>query len=189
MHPSQVGRARRLVADHLADFGLNGATGEVTVLLVSELVTNAMQHGGEPVRLVADVSRGGIRVEVYDGNHDAFPAVREVRPDGPGGRGLLLVGAFADRWGSRNAAEGKCVWFEIDLKGAPVNRPDAGDLPGPVEASDADLAEQQAPVDAGDPSDDEVAAPPGAAGGDAEANEADLAEQAIEVPLDEDEQR
>jgi anti-sigma regulatory factor (Ser/Thr protein kinase) len=185
MHPSQVGRARRLVADHLAGSRLNGEASEITVLLVSELVTNAMQHGGEPIRLVAEVRRAGVRVEVYDGNHDAFPAVREVRPDGPGGNGLRLVEAFADRWGSLSAVEGKCVWFEIDLKGAPMSRPDAGDLPGPVEASDADLAEQQAPVDV----DDTPAAPPRVAGADTEADEADLAEQAIEVPLDEDEQR
>ena len=114
VHPSHVGLARRLVTAQLSDWHINGEVGEVTVLLVSELVTNAMRHGGAPIRLVADVTSSGLRVEVYDGNSDAFPAVRDIRPDAPGGRGLRLVDALADRWGTTEAGSGKCVWFEID---------------------------------------------------------------------------
>ena len=115
VHPSHVGLARRLMSARLADWQINGETGEVTVLLVSELVTNAMRHGGEPIRLVAHTTQSGLRVEVYDGNSDAFPAIRDIRPDAPGGRGLRLVDALADRWGTTEVAgDGKCVWFEID---------------------------------------------------------------------------
>ena len=115
VHPSHVGLARRLVSARLDDWQLNDEAGEYAVLLVSELVTNAMRHGGEPIRLVADITPSGIRVEVYDGNSDAFPAIRDIRPDAPGGRGLRLVDALADRWGTTEVAgSGKCVWFEID---------------------------------------------------------------------------
>ncbi len=116
VHPSHVGLARRLVSAHLVDWKINGETGEVTVLLVSELVTNAMRHGGAPIRLIADITPSGVRVEVYDGNSDAFPAVRDIAPDAPGGRGLRLVDALADRWGTLESGDGKCVWFEIDGK-------------------------------------------------------------------------
>ena len=113
-HPSHVGLARRLVSARLVDWEINGEAGEFAVLLVSELVTNAMRHGGEPIRLVANITASGLRVEVYDGNIDAFPAVRDIRPDAPGGRGLRLVDALADRWGTIESGDGKCVWFEID---------------------------------------------------------------------------
>lgn len=114
VHPSHAGRARRLITAQLAAWQINGETGDVTVLLVSELVTNAMRHGGDPIRLIADTTASGLRVEVYDGNGDVFPAIRDVRLDAPGGRGLRLVDALADRWGAVAAAAGKCVWFEID---------------------------------------------------------------------------
>jgi anti-sigma regulatory factor (Ser/Thr protein kinase) len=114
VHPSHVGLARRLVSARLSDWQINGEAGEYAVLLVSELVTNAMRHGGEPIRLVADLTSSGLRVEVYDGNCDAFPAIRDIRPDAPGGRGLRLVDALADRWGTVEVGDGKCVWFEID---------------------------------------------------------------------------
>jgi anti-sigma regulatory factor (Ser/Thr protein kinase) len=107
--------ARRLVSARLVDWQINGEAGEFAVLLVSELVTNAMRHGGEPIRLVADLTASGLRVEVYDGNSDAVPAIRDIRPDAPGGRGLRLVDALADRWGTTEVAgDGKFVWFEID---------------------------------------------------------------------------
>lgn len=114
VHPSHVGLARRLVSARLSDWQINGDAGEFAILLVSELVTNAMRHGGEPIRLVANITASGLRVEVYDGNVDAFPAIRDMRPDAPGGRGLRLVDALADRWGTNEAGDGKCVWFEID---------------------------------------------------------------------------
>ena len=114
VHPSQAGRARRLITAQLAAWRINGEASAMTVLLVSELVTNAMRHGRDPIRMLAGTTPSGLRVEVYDGNGDVFPAIRDLRPDAPGGRGLRLVDALADRWGAVAAADGKCVWFEID---------------------------------------------------------------------------
>jgi anti-sigma regulatory factor (Ser/Thr protein kinase) len=190
VHPSHVGRARRLISAQLADWRVNGETGEWTVLLVSELVTNAMQHGGAPIRLVADTTSSGVRVEVYDGNSEAFPAIRDTRPDAPGGNGLRLVDALADRWGSLTVVDGKCVWFEIDVRGATMSQPDPGDAATtPVEASEADVAEQLTPVAYDDTATSAPSAAPPLRTADVEADEADLAEQSIAVPLDEDEQR
>ena len=55
-----------------------------------------------------------------------------------------------------------------------------------VEATEADIADQQTPVDPSADGDDTAASPPAS---DVEAAEGDLAEQAIAVPWDEDEQR
>ena len=88
---------------------------ELTVLLTSELVTNAVVHGRDPVLLLLVVDDDRLRVEVTDGE----PRM----PDGPGkpaeraesGRGLLILDRLADRWGShpRPTPPGKVVWFEV----------------------------------------------------------------------------
>jgi anti-sigma regulatory factor (Ser/Thr protein kinase) len=91
-------------------------------LLVTELVTNAVRHGGaedgRPL-LVDFRSRGGrIRVEVLDlGTDFDLPARRgEVSPSG--GWGLFLVDKIADRWGVSRAPAGTCVWFELPVAAA-----------------------------------------------------------------------
>jgi anti-sigma regulatory factor (Ser/Thr protein kinase) len=101
------GRARALLREH-AD-GLDRDRLDTAVLLISELVTNAVIHGTGEIRLMIDLGRGGARFAVSDEGHGR-PAVRpEPGPDG--GWGLRLVGQLARRWGVR---EGETqVWFEL----------------------------------------------------------------------------
>jgi anti-sigma regulatory factor (Ser/Thr protein kinase) len=89
-------------------------------LLVSELVTNSVLHGGAGPqdRLRLSIRRPGdrVRVEVHDngrawGRHIRSTSLESVAP--PGGWGLMLVGALADRWGIEGG-EGTCVWFELE---------------------------------------------------------------------------
>jgi serine/threonine-protein kinase RsbW len=91
---------------------------DTAVLLVSELVTNAVLHGGPhaptaTIGLAVDVLRDRIRVEVDDAGSNR-PVLGDGRPDRPGGRGLMLVQAMASRWGCDPAGVGKTVWFEVD---------------------------------------------------------------------------
>jgi anti-sigma regulatory factor (Ser/Thr protein kinase) len=111
--PAEVRRARRLVSDHLETWGLRDLD-QVTILLVSELVTNALLHGHPPLRLVARDILTGVRIEVHDNNPEGAP---QKRPDGglQSGRGLQLVDSLATRWGWMESGSGKCVWFEVDL--------------------------------------------------------------------------
>ena len=113
--PAEVGRARSLASDFLRDLGSTAP--EVAVLLVSELVTNAIRYGRPPIQLHAARKGQGIRVEVTDGERRA-PA-RAAGRDGEdvpeGGRGLLLVEGLADRWGWSPVGRGKLVWFELDV--------------------------------------------------------------------------
>jgi anti-sigma regulatory factor (Ser/Thr protein kinase) len=103
------GRARALLRQH-AD-GLDRDRLDTAVLLISELVTNAVLHGGGEIRLLIDVRVDGsdARFAVCD-EGDGTPVVRpEPGPDG--GWGLRLVGQLARRWGVR---EGRTqVWFEL----------------------------------------------------------------------------
>lgn len=116
--PGAVRTARTRVRKRLAAWGLE-EIGDVTVLLVSELVTNSLRHATGPigVRLERPVDAAGpLRVEVSDPLPDP-PVERTAEPDDEGGRGLQLVACSARRWGTRQGRTGKTVWFELALPG------------------------------------------------------------------------
>ncbi len=111
--PEQVAEARRLVAGYLRERGEDD--GEVAVLLVSELVTNAILYGRAPLELRAHTEGSALRVEVRDQEPASPPVLRgDVNLTEIGGRGLQLVDTLADRWGWSAEATGKVVWFELD---------------------------------------------------------------------------
>ncbi|GAA3501244.1 ATP-binding protein [Streptomyces prasinosporus] len=112
--PGTVRAARSAVRDRLRDWGLD-SVGDLTALLVSELVTNALRYATGPVgvRLVRPSDLDGVLlVEVSDRLPD-FPHERVARPDDEGGRGLQLLDSASRRWGARPGDEGKTVWFEL----------------------------------------------------------------------------
>jgi anti-sigma regulatory factor (Ser/Thr protein kinase) len=101
------GQARALLREHAN--GLDRERLDTAVLLISELVTNAVLHGTGEIRLTIDIHGDDARFSVCD-EGSGTPVVRpEPGPDG--GWGLRLVGALASRWGVR---EGRTqVWFEL----------------------------------------------------------------------------
>lgn len=82
------------------------------LLLVSEVVTNAVEHGCAPVRLSVDCDRAGITVAVDDANPD-LPRTRRLDRRRHSGRGLVLVQSIAADWGVRRTRNGKQVWFRL----------------------------------------------------------------------------
>ncbi|EPH43073.1 hypothetical protein STRAU_3872 [Streptomyces aurantiacus JA 4570] len=119
--PGAVRTARAVVRRQLGEWGLT-ALGDVTVLLVSELVTNSLRYASGPivVRLVRQAGPLGILlVEVSDPVPDP-PRERTAAPDDEGGRGIQLVARSSRRWGTRpgrTGTTGKTVWFELALPG------------------------------------------------------------------------
>ena len=110
-HLSEVARARRLA---VAWAERTGCDADDAALLVTEVATNALRHGGPGVDLwVRPGGAGGMRVELIDGRADALPRARQPDADEEGGRGLLIVGALARDWGTDRLSAGKCVWFEL----------------------------------------------------------------------------
>jgi anti-sigma regulatory factor (Ser/Thr protein kinase) len=89
-------------------------------LLSTELVTNSVLHADlgplDAITLVLDVRDGLIRIEVRDAGSGFRPHVAASGPTAQPGRGLLLVGALADRWGFTRSGPTR-VWFELDLDG------------------------------------------------------------------------
>jgi anti-sigma regulatory factor (Ser/Thr protein kinase) len=137
--PAEVRRARDWTREQLAHGGGPdgpGVPADTVVLLVSELVTNAVVHTGRPalLRLLLPASAGpgavashlashpaapsaaALRVEVLDDSGLA-PLRRTTRRHDTSGRGLELVELLADRWGWQREEQGKRIWCELDLPG------------------------------------------------------------------------
>ncbi|WP_051468833.1 ATP-binding protein [Actinomadura oligospora] len=128
--PRTVARARTLTTGRLRDWARLGriaadpAAIDDVVLIVDELITNAVVHG-----------RGAVRLRLtLDGAPTAPVLLGEISDDDPArpalpraasaprgldwsedGRGLLLVTALATDYGTRPRPPGKTVWFTCDL--------------------------------------------------------------------------
>lgn len=107
--PAVVATARQCATKQLTRWGLDEVA-FVTELVVSELVTNAIRYGGDPIqlRLIRDRT---LICEVSDASSTS-PHLRRARTFDEGGRGLLLVAQLTDRWGSRTTDAGKTIWAE-----------------------------------------------------------------------------
>lgn len=110
--PTGVARIRTEAAARLAAWGL-AESAPATELILSELITNAIRHGALPARVRLMRARSLI-CEVADGSTTA-PHLRRAASTDEGGRGLYLVSRFAERWGTRYLSRGKIVWTEQPL--------------------------------------------------------------------------
>jgi anti-sigma regulatory factor (Ser/Thr protein kinase) len=108
--PESVAVARHL-ASSLRDT-LTPPTLERLTIIVSELVTNAIRHAGTDLE-VSIRTDGVMRVEVRD-RSTAPPRRLRLDVNRTGGRGLLIVEAYSDRWGFERIPSGKIVWAEVD---------------------------------------------------------------------------
>ncbi|MFI9848343.1 SpoIIE family protein phosphatase [Nonomuraea sp. NPDC051941] len=111
-NPIAAGEAREHVRDQLARWHLDDLV-MTTELVASELVGNVIRHAKGPLRLRLLRSRTLI-CEVADGSQTT-PRIRRASETDEGGRGLQLVAALSQRWGTRFTADGKCIWAEQAL--------------------------------------------------------------------------
>lgn len=103
--------ARDVVAKWLDDRGCTELRRQDVLVVLSELVTNAVRHAGSASMLAVSCSDGRLRVEVSD-TSAAGPIMRDS--DGAaGGFGLRLVTEFSDAWGWTPTEAGKMVWAEM----------------------------------------------------------------------------
>ncbi|MCE3032091.1 MULTISPECIES: SpoIIE family protein phosphatase [Streptomyces] len=119
--PSAVAGLRRAVTERLEEWGL-GEQAFGMELVLSELVTNAIRYGSEPIRLRLIRDRALI-CEVADGSNTS-PHLRYAATTDEGGRGLFLVQQMTERWGTRYSPQGKVIWAEMALRGAPPVMPE-----------------------------------------------------------------
>lgn len=106
-------QARHLADSYMERLGVDPRVRRTVQLMVSELVTNAVQHGGPPIRLAIRAYTGHLVVEVKDCGpplpHDL------VSHDVARGRGLFIVEQLSRRWGERSHHQGKTVWCDVSL--------------------------------------------------------------------------
>jgi anti-sigma regulatory factor (Ser/Thr protein kinase) len=108
--------ARAFLRSTLETWQLDGF-GDITELLVTELVANVVTHVGAPMTIRAQRSPSTVRVEIDDPSTDV-PVVRHPGTAEEHGRGVLLVDLLANSWGFETRADGKTVWFELDVSTA-----------------------------------------------------------------------
>jgi anti-sigma regulatory factor (Ser/Thr protein kinase) len=114
--PEHVRTARKFTGRVLGD---RHPCVELAVQLVSELVTNSVQHSGSAgpegtVGVTVSGTLTGVTVEVADAGGVKVPHVRPGEGlDAEGGRGLQLVAALAGGWGFQENVAGRVTWFTI----------------------------------------------------------------------------
>jgi anti-sigma regulatory factor (Ser/Thr protein kinase) len=127
------GVARTIVAECLDERVVPSAL-ENARLLVSELVSNSLQHGGgqvgDGVVVSVELVPDWIRVGVQDGGSDAVIAARPASIDTGNGFGLNLVHLLSERWGVERLAKGGTqVWAQLPRAPlAGVRAPGSGQL-------------------------------------------------------------
>jgi anti-sigma regulatory factor (Ser/Thr protein kinase) len=107
--------ARAFVSEVL---GPGHPSGDVAVLLVSEVFGNSVRHSGsgapgETVTVAVRAGDGVVRVEVTDRAGQGTPELRPAGRGAEGGRGLQLVAALAARWGWLRRGGRLVTWFEL----------------------------------------------------------------------------
>ncbi|MGW7486351.1 SpoIIE family protein phosphatase [Streptomyces sp. NPDC054786] len=106
--PAAVGPVRNACVRQLTDWGLQHiAYG--TELILSELITNAIRYGVEPIHVRLLHTRSTLISEVSDGSSTS-PHIRQAKATDEDGRGLFLVAQFAEHWGTRYSPRGKTIW-------------------------------------------------------------------------------
>ncbi|TXS49261.1 GAF domain-containing protein [Streptomyces sp. uw30] len=110
--PAAVAELRSAVTRTLEAWGLDELS-FATELMLSELVTNAIRYGGDPIRVRMLRDRSLI-CEVFDASSTS-PHLRYAAMTDEGGRGLFLVAQLAERWGTRYLPAGKVIWAEQPL--------------------------------------------------------------------------
>ncbi|GGZ84473.1 hypothetical protein GCM10010389_23430 [Streptomyces echinoruber] len=114
--PEAVRHARRFTRRTLRQWGVREET-DVILLVVSELVTNALVHTDGPVRLYLTLLGNRLRVAVADTSPRTPVKPTRIGWEATGGRGILLVEAMSAAWGTVPAGGGKQVWSDILLGG------------------------------------------------------------------------
>jgi anti-sigma regulatory factor (Ser/Thr protein kinase) len=110
--PAAVSKVRSSVSRQLTHWDLDDLA-FTTELILSELVTNAIRYGGDPIRVRVLLDRTLI-CEVYDSSNTS-PHLRYAAMTDEGGRGLFLVAQLSERWGTRYTPAGKVIWAEQPL--------------------------------------------------------------------------
>lgn len=119
------GAARRFLRDRLHEWGIGEDRLDTAELCLSELATNVIMHARTSSELTVHLEDDVLTVVVRDlggssrsGDPGVVSSAEDLEdPMQISGRGLMLVEALADRWGSEVDASGTTAWFALELDG------------------------------------------------------------------------
>lgn len=106
------GKARRQVEPLLATWGLPAEDRDIALLVINELLSNAVEHAGTPMELTLSLTDAALLVHVRD-ESTSVPELQPFDDHSSRGRGLQVVQALAERWSWTVDGTGKTVWAEI----------------------------------------------------------------------------
>ncbi|MDQ0718208.1 GAF domain-containing protein/anti-sigma regulatory factor (Ser/Thr protein kinase) [Streptomyces luteogriseus] len=112
--PQAVGHARRFARRTLRSWGVI-VDYDAALLVVSELVTNALVHTDGKVRMDLTLVNNRLRIAIADASPRSPVRPTSIGWEATGGRGILLVEALAAAWGTLPVSGGKQVWAELVL--------------------------------------------------------------------------
>jgi anti-sigma B factor antagonist len=136
---SSVGVARRHLVSDLIEAGVCAAAVTDAALVISELLSNALQHAGPlpgaGMRVTWELEDGSVRVAVSDGGGTSRPELGQPTSTTTGGRGLRIVARLSRRWGTLRDEEGTTVWAEVlvmplETMAVPAAAAESGGLAG-----------------------------------------------------------
>jgi anti-sigma regulatory factor (Ser/Thr protein kinase) len=119
--PQSAAEARRAVGDDLVRNGVDREAVDDVVLVVSELVGNAVLHAvaasDHELHVRWEIEPDAVVVRVVDGTAEMpMPMTPPAEPDAPSGRGLAIVAALARDWGVQCDEHGKQVWARVPTR-------------------------------------------------------------------------
>ena len=109
--PSALSRVRALVREALHAWG-DDELFDVAGIVAAELATNATVHARSPFRVTLTRSAAGIRIAVHDASVSPPEHLEHDRAR-RGGRGVAIVAALAQAWGTDLEGTGKVVWADV----------------------------------------------------------------------------
>jgi anti-anti-sigma factor len=112
--PAAPSQARELLVEACRDWRLPAELADNAEVVATELVSNAVRHAGGDLTVSVALGNEFMHVSVRDGS--PVPPARQIPdPYHGGGRGLILIDAFAAAWGTTLVAGGKVVWATLRL--------------------------------------------------------------------------
>ncbi|GIH73343.1 ATP-binding protein [Sphaerimonospora thailandensis] len=123
--PSSVAVARQRLSSELLATGMSAGVVDDVVLVMSELLSNALRHAHPlpcgQLRASWDCSESQVEVAVSDGGAATEPRAGRPTLSSLGGRGLGIVEYLADHWGVRHEGETTTVWATLTASWATRN--------------------------------------------------------------------
>ena len=114
--PGTAAEARLFLSEALESFGVE-VDEDAAALMTSEIASNAVRHGKEPIDVSVSAEEQGLRVSVFDRGSgfdaDELRFDRGLSLEIEGGRGLQLVHALSSDWGVERSEDGIEVWFRL----------------------------------------------------------------------------